>query len=212
MRRETQRHGVTLIEVSISTALVGLVLVAALETLGGAMRTMRQTASELQAHSLAETLLAEVIALPYTDPTVDSGTLGLESDESAYGGDRRLYDDLDDFAGWKVSPPKDRDGAALAGYDGWTRQVEVEYVTFSSFTSGFITSNRDLGLKRVRVTVADPAGRTTEVDAIRSPYGPNEAPAPFDATRCTTLDATITLGSGATVQKAVTTTNLVEEP
>lgn len=212
MRRTRQQLGVTLIEVSVSTALVGLVLVAALETLGGAMRTMRQTSSELKAHALAESLLAEVIALPYTDPTVDSETLGLESDESVFGSNRSLYDDLDDFVGWTNSPPQDRDGDALEDYDDWTRQVEVTYVTASSFTSGFITTNRDQGLKRVRVTVTDPAGAITEVDAIRSPYGPNEAPAPFDTNRFTALDATITLSSGAKAQKAAATTNLLEVP
>ena len=212
MQRVPKKTGVTLIEVAVSTALVGLVLVAALETLGGAMRTMRQTSTELKAHTLAETLLAEVIALPYSDPDGAASSLGLESDETLSVGERSLFDDVDDFEGWMKSPPEDRAGVAIPDGDGWTREVEVTYLAATPSSGQLVTASSDEGLKRVRVSVTDPQGVVTEIHAIRSPYGPNEAPAPFDVTRVTSFEATLSVGSGDTVRKGAALTNLAEEP
>lgn len=211
-RSHYRKPGVTLIEVAVSTVLVGLVLVAALETLGGAMRTMRRASTELQAHTLAETLLMEVVALPYSDPDGNSTGIGLESDEGSAAGDRTAFDDLDDFQGWSESPPEQRLGSSIAGCTGWTRTVEVAYLKATPASGLLATSVNDQGLKKVTVLVIDPDGTKTSLYAIRSPYGPNEAPAPFDATRVTTVEATLAVGGGASVRKGVAIPNLAEEP
>ncbi|QDT69051.1 hypothetical protein MalM25_19770 [Planctomycetes bacterium MalM25] len=212
MGSASRHSGVTLIEVAVSTALVGFVLVAALETLGGAMRMTRQTRDGVDANTLAETLMAEVIALPYSDPEGAASALGLEADEVVSSSDRSTYDDVDDFHGWLQSPPEDRDGTPIPGYTGWSRKVEISYLHAEPVGSKLGASTRDLGLKQVRITVVNPQGAPTELFAIRGPYGPNEAPAPFDATRVTAFRAEVSVGGGATVRKSVALKNLAEAP
>lgn len=207
-----QRVGVTLMEVAISTALVGVVLVASLETLAGAVRAGRETSDQLMGQALADAMLAEVVALPYSDPDDDSSSLGLEADELSNANDRTQFDDLDDYDGWKQTPPEARDQTALDDYDDWTRRVDVDFVQFSSFGVGLGITNVDRGIKRIVVTVIDPSGVTTTREAIRSPDGPTEAPAPFAATRVSAIDVTLTLGEGSAVSRRVALTNLAEEP
>ncbi len=212
MRRPIAQLGVTLVEVAVSTALVGLVLVAALETLGGAMRTLRQTGDSMNANTLAATLMAEVIALPYSDADGSTTDLGLEADEAAISNDRSLYDDVDDFHGWSRTPPESRDGTELAGYSGWKRCVEISYLGATPVAGELEATTEDQGQKRVRVVVIDPQGVMTDLYAIRCPQGPNEAPAPFDATRVTAIEAQIGVGGGETVRGSVALNNLAESP
>lgn len=213
MKPHRRQSGVTLVEVAVATSLVAVVLVASLETLGGAMRTMRETSVQVDAHSLLERMMAETLSVPFEDPDGNATGLGIEADEPGSPTDRLAFDDLDDFTGFARSPPEDRNGTVLPGYDGWSQEWRVRYVGGEADISGVVANiSSDEGLRRVWVEVVSPAGETTRLYAFRSRYGAADAVAPFDAERVTTIEATIVVADSATVIRSATPTNLAETP
>ena len=146
-RQRRLRRGLSLIEVSISTLLVGLVLVGSMRTLGHVLRSRGTTSIECRADALAAELLTEILDEAYEDAG-GSPVFGRESGES--GGDRVDFDDVDDYHGWSSTPPEDRSGIALPNSTNWQRDVTVEFVEPNSPST---VSGTDQGLKRVTVTV-----------------------------------------------------------
>ena len=122
--RHSQRRGLTLAEVIISTFLVGILLTAALSSVGGALRSTTSASTIADASSLASMLLEEIVILPYEDPN-QTPSFGFESGESFSSGTRVQADDLDDFNGFSQSPPKLRNGVLIPGFTGWTWSVTV---------------------------------------------------------------------------------------
>ncbi|MEO0531911.1 MAG: hypothetical protein AAF266_15255, partial [Planctomycetota bacterium] len=199
--------------VVVATSLVAVVLVASLETLGGSMRTMRETTSQVDAHALAERMMAEVLRLPFEDPDGNTDGLGRELDEPPTPVDRLSFDDLDDYADLTVSPPEERDGTAVPGYDGWSQTWRVRYAADEADGTGTIpVAASDEGIRRVYVEVVSPSGQSTELYALRSKYGPADAVAPFDAERVTAVQATIVVDGAAAVTRSAVPTNLAEAP
>lgn len=116
-----RRAGLTLIEVSISTLLVGLLMVTSLRTVGSVLRYRGNAADEHRAWLLANDLLEEILAQPYGPP----GALGGGSSSAS---NRLGFTTVKDYQGWKRSPPRHRSGATLSGFDGWEREVALEWV------------------------------------------------------------------------------------
>ena len=146
-RRKIPSGGLTLVEVSISTLLVGLVLVASLRSVGHTIRSRSSTSDAARAQTVAEALLAEVLNEDYEEP-LDTPVFGPEAGEVS--GDRSLFDDVDDYHGWSSRPPTERLGSPLANLTDWQRDVVVEYVQPGDPTS---RTGVDTGVKRVTVTV-----------------------------------------------------------
>lgn len=164
--RRSAGCGFTLLEAVIAMVLVGLVLVAAFHVLGGTTQATYLAAQHSTGLLLAEGLMAEVLAAEYADPDPVPG-FGPESGES--GANRSGFDDVDDYHGWTATPPQDTAGTALAGYDGWTRSVTVEYAPLADPLD---TVGSDQGIKRVTVTatyegkpVAELVGYRTDCEA-----------------------------------------------
>jgi len=163
MRRGPRaKPGFSLVEVALATVIVGGLLVAAMN-LAGAAASARQLASDRsRAVLLAEALLNECMAMPYADPD-GSATLGPDPDEST--GSRAAFDDVDDYDGWKESPPADRTGGELDGYPGWTRECEVDWV---NATEPARVSATETGVKRITVTVSRRGQVVSRVLALRT--------------------------------------------
>src|SRR5829696_2414889 len=100
-RRRSSRRGMTMAEVVIATAIVGVMTVAALESTGMVYRTRRINANRLTGPGLAQELLAEVLAMPYEDPENPGGAIGLDAGESS--STRATFDDVDDYNVWTSS-------------------------------------------------------------------------------------------------------------
>ena len=147
--RRRARNALTVIEVSVSTLLVGLLLVASLKTVGSATSGQFANGQRIQAYLLARALTAEILELPYEDPD-DSPTLGPEPGEDS-GGTRADFDDVDDYAGWSASPPVRKDDTPLPNMNAWQRTATVEYVDPDDLTR---VVGIDLGAKRITVTVS----------------------------------------------------------
>ncbi len=154
--------GFSLVEMVFASVIVGGLFAAALATVG-ASRTagFKQVESE-RGRVYALGLLERMMLADYEDPQDGSGALGLESGESlAVLGDA---DDLDDFDGWSGSPQDDL-GRALAGAEGLTLRVTVEWVTLDNPTEA---SSSETGLKRVTVTASVDQRVISTVSALRA--------------------------------------------
>lgn len=199
--RISRRNALTLVEVVISTLLVGVVLTAAMNTVGGVFKT-RNAAVELQVGpALARNLMSEVLQSAFTDPEEPDGPIGRESGESGWS--REDFDDVDDFDDWDSSPPEKADGSPLGYGDGWQRHVTVVFVNPDTMTP----SVADTGLKLITVTVTSPTGNATILQALRSRFGSVERLPSADRTFVTgaqlelqTSDATIDIVSGTSIK------------
>lgn len=175
LRRERLR-GLSHVEVVICIPLVGMVLVGAMNSTGGIVRTWTFAQDMHRAQSLAENLMAEVLQQHYEEPD-ETPLSGRETDESS--STRLNWDDVDDYDGWTHSPPTDKSNMSLSGYTGWTHAVSVSNVELNDPTQ---TTASDEGVKRIVVTVTDPAGDTTVLTAYRSKWGALEERPLLDTT------------------------------
>lgn len=144
------RRGYSLLEVTTSTLIVGVMLVAAMNTVGTSARSQRSNSDEGRGSLLASDLMTEILTLPYTDPS-GSGVMGPETGETT-GGTRTAFDDVDDYHNWTATPPQDKQGTAIPNTAGWTQSVQVVLVNPNDLTS---TSYGSLvPVKRITVTVS----------------------------------------------------------
>jgi len=158
------RPALTLVECVISIAIVGVMLVAALDTVGAARSTQRKTADRTRGTLLAQDLLSEILQQDYEDPSAGAGSFGLEPGEAG-SGDRSLFDDVDDYDGWSDSPPRQKDGAVLTGFSGWERSVAVRWVPPGNIGA---VQPSDTGVKQVTVTVTRDGAVVTTLVALRA--------------------------------------------
>jgi len=146
MNRRTPK-GLSLLEAVVSTVLVGVLLVAALRTVGASVFTQYQSSERATAHMLADGLLAEILAKNYRD-TGSSPLFGREAGESSTS--KANYNDVDDYQGWSESPPQFADGSTMPDLTGWQRSVAVDWVDPLDLSQ---TQLWDTGAKRITVTV-----------------------------------------------------------
>lgn len=162
----TYRHALSLVEVVASTMIVGLMAVAALNSLGAATRSSTSIGNRAVALGLAEELMAEILQQAYREP---SGAVGLGRDSGELLGPRSVFDDVDDYSGWNQSPPQYRDGSVMAERANWRHRVYVTYVVPSNPTQ---TSATDQGALQVRVTVEYRDQLLAELIAVRTDTDP----------------------------------------
>ncbi|MBT8486034.1 MAG: hypothetical protein HKO59_10580 [Phycisphaerales bacterium] len=188
--RPRPRRGISLIEAAFSLALVGGVLVASLTTYGAATRARHVRHDARIGDRLARDLLHEILQAQYREPD-DPAIWGREAGETA--ADRSTWDDLDDYDGWSQSPPENRLGATLTGYDGWQRSARVVpmNVTPSTMTEGAAT---DTGVRKVEVTVTSPRGETHTSSAVRCDLAGLEQPPMLDRAYVSHVAYTLQVG------------------
>lgn len=143
------RGGFSLVEVVISTFLVGMVLVGAMKALGASIRANERTHQSGRAVLLADALISEIQRQDYADDVTP--TFGLESDEQG-SSDRSNFDDVDDYDDWLASPPQKVDGTVLAGLTGWERSVTISHLDPETLTP--LADSNDLGVKQIVVQVS----------------------------------------------------------
>ena len=204
---KASRSGLTLVEVSISTLIVGLLMIASLQSVANIGRTWTTTNQLVDGQGLAQELIREILAQGYSDPTDPNATTwGPEASEST----RATFNDIDDYSGWTESPVKDAAGTALTGYIGWTRTVTVQKLATASYT---VLTNiaADQGLRAVTVTVTSPTGKTTAAKVYRSNVGGTQQTLSADATFVTWVGCTLKLGTNAPATTGVSLSNHAED-
>jgi MSHA pilin protein MshD len=160
--RNPQSRGLSLMEVVASTMIVGMMSVAALNSLGAATRSSHSIGNRAVAMGLADELMSEILQQPYEEPT-QTVSFGRESGESATP--RSGFDDVDDYNGWSQSPPQYRSGTTIPDRTNWTHRVQVSRVSPTNLTT---TSVTDQGVKRITVTIEHDGEVVAEQIAFRT--------------------------------------------
>jgi MSHA pilin protein MshD len=149
IRNRRDRCGAfTVMEAVISTVIVTVMLVAALNTVGASRITQHKAVLVSRGRMFAESLMTEILEQSYQNPT-EPHVFGLEAGEA--GPTRAAYNDVDDYNGWSESPPVAKDGTALPNSANWNRTVTVEWVNPLDPTQ---VSGAETGAKRITVVVA----------------------------------------------------------
>jgi Tfp pilus assembly protein PilV len=112
-------------EVVVSTLIVGVMTVAALNGLGSTTRSSELAGNRGIAAGLADDLMAEILSAPYSDPS-GTAVFGLESGES--NGSRAAFDDVDDYNGWTEQPPQPKNFRGV--YNNATSYAVGDSVTY----------------------------------------------------------------------------------
>lgn len=112
-------------EAVISTVIVAVMLVTALNVVGASKITQHKAALVSRGRMSAESLMSEILQQSYQEPGA-TYVFGRESGESDTS--RTAYDDVDDYHGWTESPPVAKDGTALPNSANWRRTVTVAWV------------------------------------------------------------------------------------
>ena len=152
--------------VVLAVALTGVTL-AINETVKQSPKPLIQT----RAMELAQTYLDEILAKRFDEQSGQGGIPRCDSTDNAAqscsntmgdeeGGNRQLFDDVDDYHNLNNMPPVTASGNTLNVYNSYRVQVNVAY------------AGGDLGLanrtaKRITVTVTTPLGNTIPVTAYR---------------------------------------------
>jgi Tfp pilus assembly protein PilV len=157
------RRALSMAEVVVSTAIVSVLLVAALQTLAAAGQNRMLMQQRLIGQQLAQGLMGEILVKPFADPEDGGTTIGTDSGESAAS--RADFDDIDDYDDWRNQSPQMPDGTALPGYSDWTTSVYVRYVHFSG---GNLTETLVSDYKRIEVIVAHDGETVTTLSALRA--------------------------------------------
>lgn len=162
LRSGNRPEAFTIVEAMISTIIVAMMFVAALNTVGASRVTQYKASQVIRGQLMAESLLSEILQQSYEDP---DGTpiFGLETGE--LGTTRAAWDDVDDYEEFTESPPATKDGTVLTNATGWERQVRVEWVAASDPTTA---QTAETGIKRVVVTVRYTGSPQTSLAALKA--------------------------------------------
>ncbi|MDA1014320.1 MAG: prepilin-type N-terminal cleavage/methylation domain-containing protein [Planctomycetota bacterium] len=157
-----RRRGFSLIEVVVSTFLVGLLMTSAMKSVGSATSSRRFAGETSSARMIAHELMSEILDKAYEDS--DSPTFGLETGEAG-GMGRMLFDDIDDYHGWTSEPPVNPDGSELINSSRFSRSVTVEFVAPNDLNSIVST---DMGVKLISVLVTVDGKLAVTLRSIRT--------------------------------------------
>ena len=151
----------------MSLVIISVMLVVALNSVGASRLGQRWNADRLRGMALASDLMAEITSKAYSDPN-ELVLFGPEVSELLVG--RTAYDDVDDYSGYRESPPVDAAGTAIPGLSAWRRDVTVSWVTAGDLTR---TSLTDTGIKLITVTVRRNGQLVAQLTAVRTAAGPH---------------------------------------
>lgn len=186
LRRQPRRArraagGFTLIELVVFIVVVSAALAGVLRIFTQATATSADPMQRRQALAIAESLLDEVMLMPFTfcdgdDANVETATstagcagaadtLGAETGEGRFA--PPSFDHVNDYHGLAMTGIVDITNAALAGLSDYSASIAVSTAALGSISAG---SGDAL---RITVTVTTPGGDTLSLDGYRSRHAPN---------------------------------------
>ncbi len=141
--------GLTLVEVTVATAVLGLLAMALSGSAHVILSAQRAQEEADLVRDLGISLLDEITALPFEDPDSVTVALGPEPGEWEEPWTRSAFNDVDDYAVWNGRPLRHKCGTPL-GIIGYTRGVTVVWVDPEDFGS---VKDEPTHVKRITVTV-----------------------------------------------------------
>ena len=178
----TNDRGLSLIELLVFIVVVGIAVTGVLSVYSLNARTSVDPMIRKQAVAIAESLLEEVLAKPYTycdpdDANVETAVnaagcattpevMGPEGVEDRYS-NLTPYDNVNDYNGFSMVGINDLTGAAITGLTGYTASVQVVQPagTFNGIPAGETLL--------VTVTVTAPGNHGVSLSGYRTRYAPN---------------------------------------
>ncbi len=158
--------GLTLVEATLSSVMVGLLIVAALNALGSAARVRRVSAEQTLAVRLATDMVSEIMSKP------------LDDGGSIVGASRDTFTDILDYDNWTSEPPVNEAGDAIAGAEGYERTVRVRWITDVDRLNDEVTRT---GLVRIVVNVKRDGVVIYRTMAFRTESWDSRLPSPESA-------------------------------
>jgi MSHA pilin protein MshD len=179
----TDERGLSLIELLVFIVVVGIAVTGVLSVFSLNARTSADPVVQKQALAIADSLLEEVLAKPYTycdtdDANVEtaSSTAGCatmaETAMAPEAGETRYsnltpYDNVNDYNGFAMTGIVDPSGNAVPDLNGYTASVQVQTppVPLTNIPAGetlFVT-----------VTVTGPGNHSVTLSGYRTRYAPN---------------------------------------
>ncbi|MDD5627806.1 MAG: hypothetical protein PHU21_01990 [Elusimicrobia bacterium] len=161
------RGGFVLVEASMTYLVLGLAVVALVPVFLLSVRANKATERVATATHLAQELLEEVRLrrwdelTPVPPEAVPSGSPVLGPDSGETAGDKRAFDDADDFNGWQEAAPLDPVMRPVASFETYRRSVSVGYLTEAGAPSAGPTDR-----KQVTVCVSGGKMRPVCLDAL----------------------------------------------
>jgi MSHA pilin protein MshD len=184
----TRQRGLSLIELLVFIVVVGIAVTGVLSVYSLTARTSVDPMIRKQAAAIAESLLEEVLAKPYTycdpdDAQADTATsaaigptgcattpegMGSEGVEDRYS-NLTPYDNVNDYNGFSMPAPPGIDDLAgnhITGLDGYSASVQVQPAgAFNGIPAGETLL--------VTVTVTGPGNFSVSLSGYRTRYAPN---------------------------------------
>ena len=151
MKHSRPQRGMTLVEMVISIVLISIAITAVLSVFSTSMGRSSDPLWKNKSLKLAQLYLDEILSKKYDASTPLGGipaSTSISCDVPFGGGDRSLFDNVDDFNGVNDAPPELVTGA-LSDYAGYRVQVVV---TCAGGEVGVANDNA----KRITVTVTPP--------------------------------------------------------
>jgi MSHA pilin protein MshD len=159
--RTRRERGATLVEVVLFILIVGIALSSVLGMLGFAVGRSADPLVQRQALAIAESLMQEIVAQPFTTDDPDGGTdaTGPEPGE-ARGSPTAPFDHVNDYQGYAMNGIVDAGGTPIAGLAAYSAQVTVQ----AQALDGIAASDGLL----ITVSVAGPGGALVTLSGFRA--------------------------------------------
>ena len=183
INQRISERGLSLIELLVFIVVVGIAVTGVLSVYSLNARSSADPMVQKQALAIAESLLEEVLAKPYTycDPDDDAVETALSSadcatpevmmgPETAQGETRYAnltpYDNVNDYHDFSMNGIDDLTGTAIAGLAAYTALVQVRDAgAFNGIPAGETLL--------VTVTVTAPGSHSVSLSGYRTRYAPN---------------------------------------
>jgi prepilin-type N-terminal cleavage/methylation domain-containing protein len=183
--RRTQR-GFTLVEAMLAIVLTALAASVLLVGSTVSLNTADDGQDQTAALGMAQQLMDEVLGNRYMEDGSDPWSTALGPGSGEANGVRSLFDDIDDFNGWRSQPPKDYRGIPLGQDDGqggvrnqnfqtpagqfdrWRQEIDVYYVSETDLNSRLAAGQTsDYRAVDVRIMRDNPPGGSQQLAKVR---------------------------------------------
>lgn len=178
----TEQRGLSLIELLVFIVVVGVAVVGVVSVYSLNAHSSADPMVRKQALAIAESLLEEVLAKPYTycdpdDANVESAAnagecaipegMGSEvAQDEARDASLALFDNVNDYDGFAMAAIRDLNGNAVPELNGYSASIQVQPAgAFNGIAAGETLL--------VTVTVTAPGNHNVSLSGYRTRYAPN---------------------------------------
>ncbi len=174
------QRGVSLVELLVFIVVIGIAVAGLLTVYSASARSSADPVVRKQVQAIAESLLEEVLAKPFTycdpdDPGSETAasaadcatpeTIGPEAGESRYAA-TLPFDNVNDYHGFAMNGITDVAGEVVAGLDAYSATVSVASAgVFNGIPAGETLL--------VTVTVSGPGNHNVSLSGYRTRHAPN---------------------------------------